>query len=394
MALLFVRQLRKSAHDSQQMITGTSFNTVFRRSAQLAALLLLIALCDVTAKPESDATAAQPKDKDAESEWLLLPRLSFTPETGFLFGAYGQFVYRAQPDLRYSNISAGAAYSTKDQFEVFLSPSWYLAEDSYHLAGEILYRNMSNEFFGIGNDTRQEDSERYTERSLDLRLDAQRTLFDDLRGGIRVEYNSSSLLETEDEGLLATGELPGTNDPTVVGLGLLASWDSRDNIFFPTTGAFSSQASSIYDSSFGSDLDFVRGTLDIRHYFRIDSSTVFAFRILGDMIDGGPPFSRLAQLGGEYLLRGYFKGRYRDRNLLALQIEYRFPIWWRFGGVAFASVGEVAGRLKDFRIRDSRFAAGVGMRIKLLDSGFHGRIDIGYGRNGFGGPYIIGLEAF
>ena len=52
------------------------------------------------------------------------------------------------------------------------------------------------------------------------------------------------------------------------------------------------------------------------------------------------PFTPLPGLGGQFRMRGYFDGRFRDQNALISQVEYRFPIVWRCGGVGFASAGE------------------------------------------------------
>jgi hypothetical protein len=39
------------------------------------------------------------------------------------------------------------------------------------------------------------------------------------------------------------------------------------------------------------------------------------------------------------IMRGYARGRYRDRWLLAAQGEYRSPVRKRLGGVLFAGAG-------------------------------------------------------
>ena len=51
-------------------------------------------------------------------------------------------------------------------------------------------------------------------------------------------------------------------------------------------------------------------------------------------------------MGGESLMRGYYLGRYRDRHLLATQIEYRilpFTFSKRWGASVFLAMGQVFG---------------------------------------------------
>ena len=47
-------------------------------------------------------------------------------------------------------------------------------------------------------------------------------------------------------------------------------------------------------------------------------------------------------MGGESLMRGYYLGRYRDRHLLATQVEYRilpFTFSKRWGASIFLAMG-------------------------------------------------------
>ena len=50
----------------------------------------------------------------------------------------------------------------------------------------------------------------------------------------------------------------------------------------------------------------------------------------------------LAMMGGESMMRGYYLGRFRDKNMLATQAEYRFlPFAFsnRWGAAAFVLFG-------------------------------------------------------
>jgi hypothetical protein len=79
-------------------------------------------------------------------------------------------------------------------------------------------------------------------------------------------------------------------------------------------------------------------------------------------------------------MRGYYDGRYRDMDYYALQGEYRFPLIWRFGGVAFGSIGKVGPDIPTlFSFSDLRAAAGLGFRF-LMDAENHVnfRFDVAY----------------
>ena len=64
-------------------------------------------------------------------------------------------------------------------------------------------------------------------------------------------------------------------------------------------------------------------------------------------------------------MRGYYLGRYRDKKAWVLQGEYRAPLFWRLGAVAFGSWGLVAEEIQDFSLSNSRFTYGAGLRLMV-----------------------------
>lgn len=74
---------------------------------------------------------------------------------------------------------------------------------------------------------------------------------------------------------------------------------------------------------------------------------MIAFQFLGQFTQGDVPVQMMPKLGGLMMLRGYLEGRYIDRNYMALQGEYRFPIISRWGGVLFYGIGDVMADFDD-----------------------------------------------
>jgi hemolysin activation/secretion protein len=102
----------------------------------------------------------------------------------------------------------------------------------------------------------------------------------------------------------------------------------------------------------------------------------------------------MKELGGNRVLRGYPFSRCIDKSGYALQSELRFPLAGRFGGVAFASCGQVGRSLSDFRISDTRIAAGAGLRVRPnTSSDVNIRLDVAFSPESTG-IYITLLEAF
>ena len=94
-------------------------------------------------------------------------------------------------------------------------------------------------------------------------------------------------------------------------------------------------------------------------------------------------------------MRGYYSGRFRDRQRYVLQGEYRLGFWKRLGLNAFADLGDVAHDVSDFHADQMRFAGGFGLRFLLSKSeGATLRADFGTGDDGSGGMYLSILEAY
>ena len=81
-------------------------------------------------------------------------------------------------------------------------------------------------------------------------------------------------------------------------------------------------------------------------------------------------------------MRGYYEGRYRDKNLLLFQAEYRFPIWKILGGTVFGSSANLGERISDLAVDRTKVAAGCGLRLMLNPvNRLSLRFDMAFGKN-------------
>jgi hypothetical protein len=96
-------------------------------------------------------------------------------------------------------------------------------------------------------------------------------------------------------------------------------------------------------------------------------------------------------------MRGYYAGRFRDRKLIAAQVEHRwlpFSFSKRLGGTVFAAAGAVSPRYRDFSLADIKPTGGVGLRYYLFPKkDIFLRFDLGVTPGGIG-FYIFTGEAF
>jgi len=328
---------------------------------------------------------------------LPLPIFFYTPETGFAGGAAVLVFYRADRadrQARPSTVTMDIIYTQKKQIIAEFNPDIYLNKGLYRLTGSIIFIKYPQKFFGIGNSTPDRFEESYSSRAFRVTADAVRRVSAEVSAGVSLFYETRSLSEFRPSGLLEPGTILGSRGGTTVGAGIVVQWDTRDNIFAPTEGRYYQLSVRSSHLKLGSDFDFTRVALDMREYLHMTETTVLAIQALVTLINGSAPFHKLAALGGQSMMRGYYEGRYLDNKLLAGQVEYRIPIFWRFGAVAFAGAGDVASTMSRFNLRDLKPSYGFGIRYVFNpDEKLSLRLDFGFGRN-TSGVYITAAEAF
>jgi hypothetical protein len=87
---------------------------------------------------------------------------------------------------------------------------------------------------------------------------------------------------------------------------------------------------------------------------------------------------RLGSDGTDATLRGYRNLRFRDRNLMLLQAEYRVPLWGPIDATVFADAGKVAPTRSELDLNDLRKDAGFSLSIMKGFSTW-ARVDVGFG---------------
>jgi hypothetical protein len=331
------------------------------------------------------------------SGWAALPLISYTPETEIGLGGFGAHFFRlgdAPASSRPSSLALVGLYTTRDQLILELIPELYWSSEKWHIWSKLDYRLYPNYFWGVGNQMPESAQEYYTENTPRLQFWLRRMVYASFYLEGRLDAQYLVVQNTEAGGLLATKSVLGSEGGRTVGLGLTLGWDSRDHAVQPRTGGFYELSSMGWQRAFGSAYDFYELIVNFRQFIPIAQSHVLGLQVFGQFLGGEVPFYKMALIGGQRLLRGYYEGRYRDKDLLAAQAEYRLPIGWRFGAVLFVALGDVSRRLTSFNLGHLKWATGGGLRILLnSDERLNLRADIAAGYQTWG-IYIGIAEAF
>lgn len=148
-------------------------------------------------------------------------------------------------------------------------------------------------------------------------------------------------------------------DTTLIGLGPVVNFDTRDNRFNPRTGWLGELLALRYDDRWGSDFEYAKYKFFLNHYRPLNASTTLAMRFNGVLTDGRVPFFDQPSL----TLRGFPAGRYQDEQMLATEAEARWRFTQRWTAVGILGLGKVARHVSDFGDAKSIVSKGIGIRF-------------------------------
>ncbi|MDX1686024.1 MAG: BamA/TamA family outer membrane protein [Saprospiraceae bacterium] len=320
------------------------------------------------------------------------PIVFYLPETRLGFGGAGVLTYEFDnPNALASNIILGGAYTLNDQVLSYLTATIYW--DRHQIDAELGYYDYFYPYYGVGPRTSLGDKENYSVRFPRIKAKYYYEAAPRLYLGGQLHFDYYDITDIEVGGLIDENQEQFKEGGSISGIGVNFQRDRRDNIFFPTKGELLEFNLMVYNDTWGSRYDFITSDVTLTQYYTVHPFHHLALMAYLSSTVGDVPFQELSLYGGPNLARGYVRGRYRDRTMALLQLEYRFPIYSRFRGVAFTSVGNVGPDVA--KLFDAvKFNYGVGLRFLLSkDDRIYLRLD--YGRSFEGGEFYLTIgEAF
>jgi len=330
-------------------------------------------------------------------ELIGIPLVFYSPETQFGFGAGGQLFFHNQQNIynsRLSNVLATVMYTTKKQLMVDVMPKIYFLDGEIFLDGLFKYRIFPNSFWGIGNETKINDLEVYNMKTNSLQVALLFRIPPSLSFGVEYMWEDDVMLETESEGMLAQDSLNGSDGAKLTGLSFIFHLDSRTNDYSPKRGTYFRLKAGFSSHVMGASDSYNKYIFDFRKYLPVTYNSVLAGQFYFENTFGDIPFQAMALLGGPERMRGYYKGRFMDKHMYAVQAEYRYWMSMRMIVAAFAAMGEVSNVPSSF-FSDPKFSFGGGIRYQpLRNTPTYLRLDVGFGQDRQSGVYFGVNEAF
>lgn len=321
------------------------------------------------------------------------PLAFFLPETGFAFGGLGLTVFNLgkEKSWRKSQIQLGVAYTLKDQLLIF-APFELYYKQNWKINGEIGYYRYFYNFYGIGNNSREENLEFYDANYPRAITTVSYLLDEKWLAGISYRFDNFDVPNTDS--LLNALNPAGINGGILSTLGIELGYDSRDDIFYPSSGIFGTLKIDNSSNITFSDFDYWNVLLNLSYYKQLSNNHILAFNYQTGSQIGNSPFYNYFYLSSGKSARGFDDRRFLDKNINLLQAEYRFPIYKRFRGAAFASLGSVASNYGKLFENSQQFSYGAGVRFQLSKKQLsHIRADVARSSEGFQFYVTIG-EAF
>jgi len=332
---------------------------------------------------------------EAERNYFIaVPILFYGEETSWGFGATTGYYFTKEGLNKASNIQGTAVYTIKNQASISVLPKIYTSNRDFFYSGHININYYPDKFFGIGRNTSDLLEENYTSKELSVLIQRQRVLFGTLMAGVQLNLGYNSIQDMDNDGQLITGDITGTQSYFTSGFGVVMTWDNRNNNFYPTEGDFYKIAIMVNNKIFGSQVNYSQVTIDLREFYPIAPKHLFALQVFSEITWGDTPFQQMPALGGGDILRGYYKGRYRDMMMFSTQVEYRFPIYKWLKGAAFCSVGDVFSQVDEINIREFKPSGGFGLRTRVNPANVHLRFDVGFTQERKPAYYLTASEAF
>lgn len=331
-----------------------------------------------------------------KAKWLAYPTVAYSPETSWEFGVAGVYMYYANQDTlnRLSEFGGFTFVTAENQYGLFFDHALYSDQNKWFGLGKIKFQNYPLKYYGIGPNITGEELALSQASFLIVRERLLRKTYKHWYLGLEVDYQNLSQVSFDWHKSQSETKILGENGYDNLGFGLGLVYDTRHNVLNVRHGFLSEIGYLTYQPSWGSTHKLNTLFIDNRAFFKTSKKNVLAFQGIGQFSTGDVPFNQLSMIGGEMMMRGYYLGKFRDKNMMAIQAEHRwlpFPFSKRLGGAVFAAAGSVAPNMN---FNKFLFTSGAGVRYLLFPKrDVYTRFDIGINEHGYGFYFFIG-EAF
>lgn len=379
----------------------------FSKTTLLVVFLFIVSALHAQTESKQDTTTTDVQDKG-----LIKPIIAYVEKTAFQYlessntksslkkgfdfsimgspyysneakvgvGLIGSGLYRVKgtgDNMDPSSVSLYSDITTVGAYSFGVKGTTYFPEMRYWINSNISFSNTPLNFWSIGYEAGSNNTySTYNNMEKNIEIDffkktgkySSLAIVTNAKEVTGLNFSNASLLNG------------ASRKATAVGAGLMLSYDSRDFIPNPYKGIYAMVANTYYSGALGSTHSFNKTDLTFRHYKKLGKSSIIAFDFDSTFNIGDVNWGMMALVGNSSQMRGYYQGRYRNKNLIDSQIEFRQKVYKRSGVVAWVGAGNSFSEFSTFRLKQTLPTYGTGYRFALKDR-VNLRFDYGRGKD-------------
>lgn len=289
----------------------------------LTMCLLATGLQAQDAQPALDSVLAARK-----RSFLPVPVLGYSPEKGLEFGVVALYSYygdkkNPSPLTRNSSASVLSTFTTNSQFKVDLRFENWTRDNLWHIRTNFRYHDFPAYFFGIGDTTHYADRSLVGNRRYKISAEAERRVSRHFYAGMSLLFQHDVYESDDPKGVYPSMDLIDKSGGHFTFIGATGIFDNRDNQNYTTKGSFV-RLNVSWAPSFLSSQALWRVEGKASHFIPLSKKSTLGLNGYAVSTQGDVPFYMMGEMGNDNIMRGYYTGRYRDKNYMAAQAEYRY----------------------------------------------------------------------
>lgn len=227
---------------------------------------------------------------------------------------------------------------------------------------------IKNSYFGVGNNSSLDDRILYAKEPTDISLVISRALTGEFVAGSGVRFRSVNNYDIEKKEIYSEGyheiDMGAIN---IFSYFFNIRYDSRDSFINPGQGIVAAASFENAPDFSLNDIGYTRYAMELSYYYTINVlNSVLAARFKAEWYpNDNLPVQALLPIGGNRTLRGAPQDRYLDNATGIFNLELRYSIIGRLGGIIALDAGRVWNAIQKFSFRDFHTAPAFGLRYYM-----------------------------
>jgi len=347
--------------------------------------------------------------QDSTLHPTILPAFGYTMQTNWAAALnyhLGFYTGKIQDsNHKISSINTSITYTLDKQILFPFQSYIWSKNNKYNYFTDLRFMQYPSITYGLGPRSSLENGYYLNYNYLKIHQTVSKNISPHFYGGLGFYYDHYWNIEQLDQPSITKTSFDRYGyTPTEIAVGIAANilYDSRLNQITPTNGMY---GKIVYRPNFtflGSDNDWSSILIEARKYIHLskNSKNILALWSYNWLtLSGKPPYLFLPSTGWDDLYntgRGYIQGRYRGKNMLYFETEYRFGITpnGKIGGVVFANAQSFSKDIKS-ELNVVAPGYGLGLRFKInKHSNTNVCIDYAFGTDGSNGIFVNLGEVF